>query len=205
MAGSTRDRILSEATRLFAERGIKGTTVAEIEAAAGLRPGSGGVHRYFPTKDDLVRGVLAAQLVRAASVFAEARAWDPPTRETVPEFLTQLGHYMLTNADDNREVALIMLREAHNLPPGVLDEHQAANLDVAYATTAAAIRARQATNGTAGPDADALAFLVVAPLVYFRLIEWATGDKPLDLDDDRLVTTWVELFTPVFERLIGDA
>ena len=110
---------------------------------------------------------------------------------------------MLTNADGNREVALIMLREAQNLPPGVLAAQEAGNLDLAYATTAAAIRARQESAGVTDVDADAVAFLVVAPLIYFRLIEWATGAKVLDLDDDRLLAAWVDIFTPLFQRLAG--
>lgn len=39
---STRERILTEAMRLFGEKGYEATTIAEIEAAAGLTPGSGG-------------------------------------------------------------------------------------------------------------------------------------------------------------------
>ena len=46
-------------------------------------------------------------------------------------------------------------------------------------------------------------FLVVAPLVYYRLIEWATGRKILDLDDDRIIAAWVNTFSPVFTRLAG--
>jgi AcrR family transcriptional regulator len=204
MAGATRDRILREATRLFAAQGIKTTTVAQIEEAAGLSKGSGGVHRYFATKDELVRGVLEAQLARSSEVRAEAAAWSRPTPEQVPEFLAQLGHFMLSHADENRDVALIMLREAHNLPPGVLAEHEARNLELAYATTADAIRAGQDAAGIADLDADAIAFLVVAPLVYYRLIEWATGRKILDLDDDRIIAAWVDTFSPVFTRLAGD-
>src|SRR6478735_5200528 len=122
MAGATRDRILAEATRLFAAQGIKATTVAQIEEAVGLRPGSGGVHRYFATKDDLVRGVLEAQLAHGTEVRAEAGAW--PSADEVPAFLERLGRFVLTQADEHRDVALIMLREAHNLPPGVLEAHE---------------------------------------------------------------------------------
>jgi hypothetical protein len=150
-----------------------------------------------------VRGVLGAQLDRAHAVSEEAGAWQRPTPEEVPAFLAQLGHFMLTHADENRDVALIMLREAHNLPAGVLDEHEAKNLELAYATTASAIRASQEANGPDNLDADALAFLVVAPLVYFRLIEWATGRTILGLDDDRIVRAWVDVFSPVFTRLAG--
>jgi AcrR family transcriptional regulator len=203
MAGATRDRILREATRLFAAQGIKATTVAQIEEAAGLRKGSGGVHRYFPTKDDLVRGVLEAQLVRASHVSEEAGAWERPTPEEIPAFLTRLGRFMLAHADENRDVALIMLREAHNLPSGVLEAHEARNLELAYATTADAIRASQDASGVRDLDADAIAFLVVAPLVYYRLIEWATGRKILDLDDDRIIESWVDIFAPTFTRLAG--
>lgn len=201
MAGATRGRILIEATRLFAAHGIKATTVAQIEEAVGLRKGSGGVHRYFATKDDLVRGVLDAQLARGSEVSAEAGTLPRPTPEQVPAFLEQLGRFMLTHADENRDVALIMLREAHNLPPGVLEEHQAKNLELAYETAATAIRASQRAAGVDDLDADALAFLVVAPLIYHRLIEWASGRKVLGLDDDRLIASWVDVFSPIFTRL----
>jgi hypothetical protein len=53
----------------------------------------------------------------------------------------------------------------------------------------------------AGVDADALGFMCMAPLIYFRLIEWATGARVLGLDDDALVRTWVTVFEPVFREL----
>jgi AcrR family transcriptional regulator len=201
MAGATRDRILTEATHLFAAQGIKATTVAQIEEAVGLRRGSGGVHRYFASKDDLVRGVLEAQLARSSQASTEPAGWERPAPDDVPAFLDQLGRFMLAQADENRDVALIMLREAHNLPPGVLEEHEVKNLELAYTTAAQAIRASQDATGIADLDADAVAFLVVAPLVYYRLIEWAIGRKILDLDDDRVIAAWVDTFAPVFTRL----
>jgi AcrR family transcriptional regulator len=201
MAGATRDRILSEATRLFAAQGIKGTTVAQIEEAVGLRKGSGGVHRYFASKDELVRGVLEAQLARSSQASTAPADWKRPAPDGVPAFLEQLGHFMLAEADENRDVALIMLREAHNLPPGVLEEYEVKNLELAYSTAAAAIRASQDAAGLDDLDADAIAFLVVAPLVYYRLIEWAVGRTILGLDDDRVIAAWVDTFAPVFTRL----
>ena len=98
-------------------------------------------------------------------------------------------------------------RGAHHVARGpqpaarVLAAHEASNLEFAYATTAAAIRASQDAGGPADLDADALAYLFVGPLVYHRLIEWATGHTVLDLDDDRLLRAWVDVFVPVFARL----
>ena len=85
MAGATRDRILAEATRRFAAQGIKATTVAQIEEAVGLRKGS-GASTYFATKDDLVRGVLEAQLTRSASESTGPIDWKRPTPDEVRPF-----------------------------------------------------------------------------------------------------------------------
>lgn len=205
MAGATRDRIITEATRLFAAQGIRGTTVAQIEQAVGLRKGSGGVHRYFASKDDLVRAVLETQLAAGERTRDVAKDWARPSPEQVPAHLDALGHFILTHADDSREVALIMLRDAHNMPPGLLDEHHAKNFELAYTSTADAIRAGQQAAGVNDLDADAIAFLFMGPLIYYRLIEWATGWHILGLDDDRLIKAWVEIFEPVFTALAANA
>ena len=74
----TRQLILDTATRLFAERGFDGVTVAEIARAAELSEMT--VFNYFPTKEDLVFGrmeffeerLVAAVEQRAAGESAVA-------------------------------------------------------------------------------------------------------------------------------------
>ena len=51
---TTRERIITEAMRLFAERGYRGTTVGDIEQAAGLSPRAGGLYKHFASKDEVV-------------------------------------------------------------------------------------------------------------------------------------------------------
>ncbi len=199
---STRDRIIAEATRLFAAQGIKSTTVAQIEEAVGLRKGSGGVHRHFATKDTLIRAVLDTQLQAGRATHNLATAMSPPTPHQVHDFLKSLGEFALAESERSREVALIMLREAHVLPKDLLDEHTRLNLDIAYAGTADAVREMQGHIGhDAGVDADALGYLLMAPLIYFRLIEWATGARLFDLDDETLIDTWATVFEPIFREL----
>jgi AcrR family transcriptional regulator len=202
-SNSTRDRIVRQATHLFAEQGIKATTVAQIEQAVGLRKGSGGVHRYFATKNDLVQAVFDAQLDKGREQLATAAELPKPAAGEAMSYLEAIGRIALTRADENREVALIMLRDAHNLPPGLLDAQQTKNFELTYESAAAALRELQAAQGSDPTiDADALGYLFLAPLIYFRLIEWATDRRILDLDDDRLLAAWTRVFEPVFAALI---
>ena len=55
-----RDRILEEATRLFAARGFEGTTLQQIADAVGIRKPS--LLYHFPSKDDLRQRVLETVL-----------------------------------------------------------------------------------------------------------------------------------------------
>ena len=199
---TTRTRIIAEATRLFAAQGIKATTVAQIEDAVGLRKGSGGVHRYFATKDDLVSAVLEAQLdAGAASVEATGAALPVPSPEASGTYLRALGALVLSEADKNRDVALIMLRDAQALA-GRLDDHRRRNDAMAYGATATAVREiQERLHDSLGLDADAYGYVFLAPLIYFKLIEWATGRHPLDVRNDALVETWATVMEPTFRHL----
>ena len=57
-----RDRLLEEATRLFAEKGFDGSSLQEIAAAVGVSKPS--LLYHFPSKEDLRRRVLEAVLAR---------------------------------------------------------------------------------------------------------------------------------------------
>ncbi len=75
-----RETIQRVATRLFAERGFHGTTVADIAAAAEVAPST--VFAYFPTKEDIV----FASWEPFQSSFQQRLA-NRPTGETAIEAL----------------------------------------------------------------------------------------------------------------------
>ncbi|MDX1381386.1 MAG: TetR/AcrR family transcriptional regulator [Xanthomonadales bacterium] len=56
MTCETRERILQCAARLFHEQGYAATGVSTILREAGVN--SGSLYHFFPSKDDLLRGVL---------------------------------------------------------------------------------------------------------------------------------------------------
>ncbi len=68
----TRQRILDVADQLFNDRGCRGVGIDEIVRVADL--GKMTLYRHFPTKDDLVVGVLESRSVRAEGLLAAAVA-----------------------------------------------------------------------------------------------------------------------------------
>jgi AcrR family transcriptional regulator len=187
---------------MFAERGIKATTIASIEQAVGLHVGSGGVHRYFSTKDDLVRAVLEDQLAHGRRSRDTAQAWPLPLPGHVAEFLEVIGMFALEESQHGRQVALIGLREGRSLYERFPDLRDG-NFTVAFTSVADQVREFQQETGS-GDDVDpeALAFLFMGPLLYHRIIEWVSGRPAIGLTDERLVSQWARLFAPVFERLM---
>jgi AcrR family transcriptional regulator len=107
---ATRERILDEAVRLFARKGFKATTVADIESAAGLTVGAGGVFHHFATK----RAILVEALERR---FAQLEALNQ-IRGVIPDLgnrraeLRLFARYVLDQMEDERELMALVLREA---------------------------------------------------------------------------------------------
>ncbi|GLZ15699.1 TetR family transcriptional regulator [Actinomadura sp. NBRC 104425] len=61
----TRERIMDATLELVLERGFGGTAVTDIEAAAGLSPGSGSFYRHFRSKREVFEAVFERELDRA--------------------------------------------------------------------------------------------------------------------------------------------
>src|SRR2546427_3410503 len=70
MAPDTRQRIVDAARQLFAEQGYGGTSVAQIEEAAGLKPGAGGLYAHFDSKAELMAAVVERSVALARASYA---------------------------------------------------------------------------------------------------------------------------------------
>src|SRR5882672_7323639 len=95
------DEILDAAVRLFAERGYKATTITQIEAAAGLSPGAGGLYRHVSSKQDL----LAAALNRVLDSRRAAQASPLLAGATdLRTAITATAHATLAFVDADRDL-----------------------------------------------------------------------------------------------------
>jgi len=68
--GNRKDAILDEATRLFAERGYEGTSMADLAERVGLRKAS--LFHHFASKEELRRAVLSRLVMRVRTQLAAA-------------------------------------------------------------------------------------------------------------------------------------
>lgn len=175
MAGETRTRILDGARALFAEQGVGATSIVQIEARAGLSPGSGSFYRHFPDKDALLDAVVARELALAVEVRASRTANDRSLE----------AHYRATLDELDRMADLITLlaREGRQRAElfGPVREVLA---EGGARAEAELLRARQSAAGDAGVDLDAVATVAMFALIGHHMAEYFFG-VPVGVDRTR--------------------
>jgi AcrR family transcriptional regulator len=184
-AAPTRERLVTEAMRLFSTRGFEATSVSQIEAAAGLSPGSGALYRHFESKEALLAAGIDRQLDRRLAM-QDIRALFAGLDDLHSE-LTVLGRYLLTVIDQELE----LLQIAARTPAGL-----SARLDTAYAALIDGLTAELADWITAWKPALAkqdravLAALGVNGLLGARFATGLFRETQSRIPDDRYLSEW---------------
>lgn len=192
----TRERLVVEAMRLFSAKGFEATSVSQIEAAAGLSPGSGALYRHFKSKDALLDAGIDRQLDRR-SAMRDIRALFAGLGDLRAE-LTALGRYLLSVVDE--EIQLLQI--AARTPPG-----QSARLDTAYAALIDGLNAELADWLAAWsptlpePDCAVLAALGVNSILGARLPSTLFHQAEGRVADDRYLAEWTALLAGRIEAL----
>ena len=185
----TRRRIIREALPLFAERGFKGTTVAEIEAAAGLKAGSGALFAHFPTKEAVIEAAieeLASLNRQGQSLFDLARIGDLRAE------LTVFARGALMGLDANRDLVRLWLKESDHFPDlRPLMEREVNRPAAAWMENY--LRAKVKSGEMADHDCEAVGAIAVGGLTAWWLWGQVAGDDGVSIDEDRVVAGWVDL------------
>lgn len=183
MASATRDRIVDEAMRLFGEQGFKATTIVQIERAAGLTPGAGGIYHHFANKEALLTAGVERHL-RRLDALREIRAVFAGVGDLRTE-LTLMARYLLAELDSEAELLRLLTSEARNRP-----ELLRSAVDGLIGTTLDEFTGWLAGHGL--PDAAPCATLALGALLSTRLLDTALGLPPR-VTDQELVESWVDL------------
>lgn len=185
---TTRDRIIDEAMRLFSEHGYAATSIAKIEAAAGLTPGAGGLYHHFESKEALLAAGIERQLSRLDSL-REIRRVLGSVGDTRAE-LTLIARYVLAELDGESELLRILAAEARSRP-ALLGDAVEKLVDSTFAGFAGWVGDRAQRPLDEG-EASAIAAVGLGSLLGQRLLRDVLG-VPTRVDDGILVDIWVRI------------
>jgi AcrR family transcriptional regulator len=200
----TRERIIDEAMRLFSEDGYATTSVARIEAAAGLTAGAGGLYHHFKSKEAVLAAGIERQLSRL-DALRDIRRLLTPLGDLKAE-LTLIARYILAELDSESELVRILANEARSRPQLLTTAvDQLVNSTFQGFATWIAERAERPTPGV---SPTTIATLGLGSLLSNRLLRDVFG-VPSPVDDEALVDAWVQLMIgalgdPAAERPGGD-
>jgi AcrR family transcriptional regulator len=181
-------RILREAMRLFAERGYERTSIADIQAAVGLAPGSGALYKHFPSKE----AVLSAGLEEFVAGAERARELIRTVPGPPDEALGVLGRAALRIMEDDRDVLRIMYRELDAFP-ALRDEVREQRMQATYAAVADWLRDRAARGELRVEDPEATAAVLLGSVTSYKLFQALLGASPAGVDDERFIRAWLRV------------
>src|SRR5262245_2185695 len=195
MAASTptRDRIIDAAMTLFGDNGFRGTSVAAIEAAAGLTPGAGGLYHHFRSKEEVLTAGIDRHLDRLRALRDIRRLFTD--LGDIRAELTMTARYALTELDTESELLRILATESRTRP-ALVERAVSALVNSTHAEFAAWLSEAK----SCPPDrAAAIAAVGLGALLSNRLTRGLLGISPAAVDDDTFIATWVEMI----QNLIG--
>ncbi|WP_158896277.1 TetR/AcrR family transcriptional regulator [Amycolatopsis anabasis] len=186
--GVTRQRLIDEAIRLFSTQGYAATSVADIQVACGLTPGSGALYKHFPSKRALLEAAVHRHFEKtAARSHAAVAAQDEDGRAA----LRRLANVVWDVIDGDRDLIRIMLREFDGFPE-LFEQMWQGVLANAYDQGAAWVSAERERGALDVADPEATAAVLLASLTYFPLLRVLIGHTPGDLDAERFLAAWTE-------------
>jgi AcrR family transcriptional regulator len=194
---TTRERLMTAAVRLVAEQGYEAASIGAIEREAGLAPRSGGMYKHFKGKDELLRAAIERE-VRAVDEL-DAVVDMLPLGDLRAE-LTLLARWNLSSLARRSDLTRLVHREAHRLPPELLEQLYEHLVDRPYARIVEWLRARYQTLDAQPPDLYPIALILTQTMSAYRSLRETFGRVPDNVDDERYIAAWVDVAVAVAAR-----
>jgi AcrR family transcriptional regulator len=192
MTTSTRERIVAEALRLFAHRGYAATAVAEIEAAAGLSPGAGGLYRHFRSKQEVLSSAIREHIERTRrqidEVLAQATAYQDRPLEAR---LKMTCHAGLARIRAEQDLIRVLFRDLDQFP-GLVAEMREGIVNPLYDGIATWL-STQPEFEHVDEDWPAIASILGGAVVNYWLANESMYEPPGHIEEKRFVAGWARL------------
>jgi AcrR family transcriptional regulator len=192
MQRSTRERIVSEALRLFAERGYAATSVAEIEAASGLSPGAGGLYRHFRSKEEVLAAAVREHITRTSKqvsvTFQHASGiQDKPLVDRL-RLAASMG---MGKMREEADLIRVLFRDLDKFP-NLVAEMREGIVNPLYDMITKWLSAQPEMAGI-DEDWDAIALALGGSIVNYWLASDALHEPPQRVDEERFIDAWARL------------
>jgi AcrR family transcriptional regulator len=195
---TTRERLMTAAMELFAERGFDGTSVGEIERAAGLAPRSGALYQHFKGgKQELLRAAIEHEL-RAIDELGSVMDMLP--LGDLRSELVLLARWNLGSLERRSALAAFVRRDGARLPPELRDLLYDRLVGQPYEQVVAWLQGRFQPDSL---DLHALALVLVESISAYHSLRRTFDRTPGEVDDERFIAAWVETALATAERLSG--
>jgi AcrR family transcriptional regulator len=192
MQRSTRERIVAEALRLFAERGYAATSVAEIEAASGLSPGAGGLYRHFRSKEEVLAAAVREHITRTSkqitATFQQAAGLQD---QPLVDRLRLAATVGLGKMREEADLIRVLFRDLDKFP-NLITEMREGIVNPLYDVIAKWLAGQPEMAGI-DEDWDAISLALGGAIVNYWLANDALYEPPKRIDEERFINSWARL------------
>jgi len=192
----TRQRVTDAAMRLFGERGYAATTVAQIEAEAGLRSGSGGLYRHFTSKRELLETGVREQLASGRSLISFIGNAEQLVGLSLRDRLVAVAQAGLARLDEERDLNRIILRDLRDFPD-LIDAVRENEMGRIQSVLAGWLRG-QVDPERHGIDWDALAAVLMGAVSHYWVLRDSMGERPSGVSEAAYLGALVDLVVARF-------
>jgi AcrR family transcriptional regulator len=172
--------------RLFAENGYAATSVAQIQQAAGMTPGSGALYKHFPSKRALLEAGVERFIDEGKTAAANLPSLTDAELTTLLRDIAGRALYALEQDQATMRVAWRDLPAFPDLSRRFVD----ARLQFGFAQLAGWLATLDERGSAEVDDPEATAAVLLGALAFFRVMETMLGDKPGRVSDDRFLEAW---------------
>lgn len=188
LATPTKERLVTEAMRLFSEQGYRATSINQIEKAAGLVPGCGALYNHFKSKEALLTAGIDRQLDRRRAMH-DISALFAGQGDLRTE-LTLLCRYLMSVLDKEGEFLQVVARAPAQQSTRINDAY-AALVDGLYSELADWIKGCAPRLNDA--DARRVAIVGINALLGKRATRIVFQTPQVDTPDEEFVADWTAM------------
>ena len=196
MEASTKERLVTEAMRLFSQQGYRATSINQIEKAAGLVPGCGALYNHFKSKEALLGAGIDRQLDRRRAMH-DISALFAGQGDLRTE-LSLLCRYLMSVLDRESEFLQVAARTPAD-DSSRLNDAYAALIDGLYCELGDWVKGCAPQLDDAA--AKRIAVVGVNALLGKRMSRIVLHSTRIDTPDDQYVTDWTDMLAGRIEAV----